>query len=50
MHYKGDAAIVDPNSVSLEVGGGDGASAYGTDASPFKAQGRASVLSVGTSA
>ena len=36
MHYKGDAAIVDPNSVSLEVGGGDGASAYGTDASPFK--------------
>ena len=50
MHYKGDAAIVDPNSVSLEVGGGDGASAYGTDASPFKGRGGLVCCPVGTSA
>ncbi|WP_454694224.1 TRAP transporter large permease [Achromobacter aegrifaciens] len=37
MHYKGTAAVVDPSSVSLEVGGsGYGASAYGTDSNPFK--------------
>ena len=46
MHYKGDAAIVDPNSVSLEVGGGDGASAYGrTQSVQVTGQGRAGVLS-----
>jgi TRAP-type mannitol/chloroaromatic compound transport system permease large subunit len=37
MHYKGTAAVVDPSSVSLEVGGsGYGGSAYGADANPFK--------------
>ncbi|MGS1106903.1 TRAP transporter large permease [Achromobacter anxifer] len=37
MHYKGTDAVVDPSSVSLEVGGsGYGGSAYGTDSNPFK--------------
>ncbi|MDH2052199.1 TRAP transporter large permease [Achromobacter marplatensis] len=36
MHYKSDAATVDPSSVSLEVGGGAGAGAYGADSNPFK--------------
>ena len=37
MHYKGTAAVVDPSSVSLEVGGsGYGGSAYGADDNPFK--------------
>ncbi|KAG1365892.1 hypothetical protein G6F59_018859 [Rhizopus arrhizus] len=35
MHYKSDAATVDPSSVSLEVGGGAGAGAYGADSNPF---------------
>jgi TRAP-type mannitol/chloroaromatic compound transport system permease large subunit len=36
MHYKSDAPTVDPSSVSLEVGGGAGAGAYGADSNPFK--------------
>ncbi|NMK47902.1 TRAP transporter large permease subunit [Achromobacter sp. Bel] len=36
MHYKSDAPVVDPGSVSLEVGGAYGGGAYGADSNPFK--------------
>lgn len=36
MHYKSDVSAVDPGSVSMEVGGSAGASAYGADSNPFK--------------
>ncbi|MFY0476709.1 TRAP transporter large permease [Achromobacter marplatensis] len=36
MHYKSDASVVDPGSVSLEVGGAYGGGSYGADSNPFK--------------